>query len=151
MRPIGIFSLCILLYPMISWAQTFNNKTDNQTFRTKDTLLYTTLSSEEFESLLKNKLVQLIDVRTPEEYAAGFIPYAVNMDIRSDSFEQKSNVLCIQLPVAVYCKGGIRSRKAASILTQKGYTVYNLDKGFDDWVQAGKRVLKPDSIPANNI
>lgn len=151
MRSIGIFLLCIPLYSMLSWAQTFNNKTDNQTYKTKDTLLYTTLSCEKFDSLLKNKLIQLIDVRTPEEYAAGFIPYAVNMNIRSDSFESKSNDLCIQLPVAVYCKGGIRSRKAASILTQKGYTVYNLDKGFDDWEQVGKRILKPDSIPANDM
>lgn len=150
MRPIGIFILCTFLYSILSSAQTPDNKIDNQSKTINDTLSYTTLSSLEFDSLLKSKLVQLIDVRTPEEYAGGFIPYAINYDIRSDSFEQNSNKLSPQLPVAVYCKGGVRSRKAASALTQKGFTVYNLDKGFDDWIQAGKRICKPDSIPANN-
>ena len=151
MKSIGIIIFCISLYSTLSWAHPIYNNTNNQKSITNDTSLYTTLSSEGFESLLKEKIVQLVDVRTPEEYADGFIPYAVNLDIRSDIFEQKSNSLSIRIPVAVYCKGGIRSRKAASALIKKGYTVYNLDKGFDDWIQNRKRVLKPDSIPTNKL
>ena len=51
-------------------------------------------------------------------------------------------VLDKNYPVAVYCKSGRRSRNAARILTNLGYKVYNLDKGFDNWKEYGKEVEK---------
>jgi rhodanese-related sulfurtransferase len=45
-------------------------------------------------------------------------------------------------PVALYCRSGKRSKKAAAILSKKGYTVYELDKGFTGWKQAGKETEK---------
>ena len=43
-------------------------------------------------------------------------------------------------PVAVYCRSGKRSKKAADILSERGYQVFELDKGFNAWQQAGKTI-----------
>jgi len=45
-------------------------------------------------------------------------------------------------PIALYCRSGKRSKKAAAILSRKGYKVYELDKGFIGWKEAGKETEK---------
>lgn len=89
-----------------------------------------------FEQLLRTEPgIQLVDVRTAAEYAAGAIDGARNLDVKQEGFALRADSLLDKSrPVAVYCKGGVRSRKAARQLTEKGYTVYNLDKGYDSWV-----------------
>jgi rhodanese-related sulfurtransferase len=42
----------------------------------------------------------------------------------------------------LYCKSGRRSRNAARLLSQKGFKVYNLDKGFESWKENGKEIEK---------
>lgn len=82
---------------------------------------------------------QLVDVRTAQEYAEGHIADAIHIDVKQDSFLQKANTLLDKnRPVAVYCKGGIRSRQAAKILLEHGFMVYNLQEGYDGWVKALK-------------
>lgn len=44
--------------------------------------------------------------------------------------------------MALYCRSGKRSKKAAAILSEKGYKVYELDKGFNAWQEAGEKVEK---------
>lgn len=98
---------------------------------------YTSYEPEGFEHLLdSDPQIQLVDVRTEKEYAEGAIPGAVNIDVKQADFTHRADsLLDLSRPVAVYCKGGVRSRKAAKELTQKGYTVYNLDKGYDSWLE----------------
>lgn len=98
---------------------------------------YTSYSAAGFDGLLRSDTaIQLVDVRTAEEYAAGLIPGAVNIDVKAADFLLRSDSLLDPArPVAVYCKGGVRSRKAAGELVGKGYTVYNLDKGYDSWIE----------------
>lgn len=90
-----------------------------------------------FDQLLRSdSTIQLLDVRTPAEYAAGAIPGSNNLDVKQEGFAFRADSLLDKSrPVAVYCKGGVRSRQAARQLTEKGYTVYNLDKGYDSWVK----------------
>jgi rhodanese-related sulfurtransferase len=45
------------------------------------------------------------------------------------------------VPVAVYCKSGRRSRNAAEILVKQGYKVYNLDSGIAGWIADNKPVV----------
>ena len=63
--------------------------------------------------------------------------------VLKDDFE--SNALSI-LPVgkvlAVYCRSGRRSKKAAHILVKRGYKVIELDQGYNGWVESGKKVVK---------
>ena len=101
------------------------------------------LDNDAFETLLQDKNIHLLDVRTPSEYAAGHIPGSINIDVFRDDFaEQVDTLLDSKRPVAVYCKSGRRSRNAAKTLTDKGYKVYNLDNGITGWVSAGKGVAK---------
>ncbi|AXQ16217.1 hypothetical protein AYI72_00255 [Shewanella algae] len=73
----------------------------------------------------------LVDVRTPEEYAEGHLPEAVNIP-----FEQIAEVFAKQgiakdTPVVVYCRSGRRSGIAKESLEKAGYQeVYN-GGGYD--------------------
>lgn len=85
----------------------------------------------EFAKLLENSDVQLVDVRTPQEYASGHIDKAMLIDVKADNFiTQAEKMLDPKKPVAVYCRSGGRSAKAADLLLKKGFTVYNLKGGY---------------------
>ena len=45
-------------------------------------------------------------------------------------------------PIAVYCKTGRRSARAASMLTQAGYEVVNLEGGITAWLESGQPAQK---------
>ena len=68
----------------------------------------------------------LLDVRTPQEYREGHIPGSQNVPLQQldkveEVTENKDTVLY------VYCRSGARSRQAASLLKQMGYTnVHNI-------------------------
>ncbi len=101
------------------------------------------LSADEFQELILDEKVQCLDARTPVEYSAGHIAGSTNINVSDENFSaQADDLLEKERPVAVYCKSGRRSRKAASILTKKGYKVYNLDKGILNWIDLGKEVVK---------
>ncbi len=76
---------------------------------------------------------QLIDVRTPDEFAAGHIEGAANIDWYAPDFEKQAAQLDKRKPVYVYCKVGGRSGQAAQKLTHMGYTVFDLQGGFMKW------------------
>lgn len=98
-----------------------------------DSVSFRNLSVSDFQKLLADTTVQLIDVRTPAEFEAGHIPHALNIDVKEVNFEKNIKTLDPARPVAVYCRSGVRSRKAARKLAEKGFQVYNLDKGFLSW------------------
>ena len=89
--------------------------------------------NEDFAKTISKKSTQLVDVRTPQEYEAGHIPGALNIDVKSADFDTQAAKLNKKKPVAVYCRSGVRSRIAASKMAGMGFTVYNLDKGINGW------------------
>ena len=81
--------------------------------------------------------VQLVDVRTPDEFAAGNIPGSVNIDVLTGHFgETAATMLDKAYTVAVYCRSGNRSKNAAKTLSMMGYNVVELDGGYNDWVKS---------------
>ena len=99
------------------------------------------LSADEFERKIQDDNIQLVDVRTVAEYSKGHIPGSLNINVLDEKFTAYAEeVLDTARPVAVYCKSGKRSRRAAKLLTMKGFKiVYNLDKGYESWKEAGKQ------------
>jgi thioredoxin len=89
----------------------------------------------EFNAALeKNPDVQLIDVRTPGEYAGGYIKNAQNFDWNGSDFDTKVAALDKTKPVLVYCLSGGRSKKAAAKLNSMGFQeVLELDGGYLAW------------------
>lgn len=102
---------------------------------------YKDLSADAFEKMLQEDgAAQLVDVRTPEEYAAGHIPGAINIDWFADDFIDKAKAsLTTDRPVMVYCRSGKRSAKAAWKLDGNEFRTYNLLGGYLGWTEAGKR------------
>ncbi len=95
---------------------------------------FESMNNEEFAALIADTTIQLVDVRTPAEYAAGHIPHAQNIDVRGEGFDRNAeSQLAKDRPVAVYCRSGARSKTAARILVSMGYRVYELNKGFMSW------------------
>jgi len=75
-------------------------------------------------------------------FKAGHIERAILIDVTKKDFPAKADSLLDKSrPVAVYCRSGRRSRRAAEMLVEKGYTVHNLNEGYHEWrlYQEGKK------------
>ncbi|MFC9787582.1 FAD-dependent oxidoreductase [Rhodococcus sp. NPDC127528] len=82
----------------------------------------------------------LVDVRTPEEFAAGNVPGAVNVEL--DELRARAH----ELPdgeLVVHCQVGQRGHTAARLLRQLGRSVRNLDGGYRTWQSGQARVGDP--------
>lgn len=91
------------------------------------------ISSTELQSKVGQQ-IQLIDVRTPEEFLENNIEGSQNIDISSKDFEQKVAQLDQNKPIYVYCRKGSRSRKASQKLEDLGFTeIYDLKGGILEW------------------
>lgn len=94
----------------------------------------TSVSAPEFDKEIKAGSVQLLDVRTLQEYAEGHIDGALNINIQSDDFRQRAEKeLSKDSTILVYCRSGRRSMEAAEMLTKLGYKVVNLKGGIIEW------------------
>ncbi|MFV8342227.1 thioredoxin domain-containing protein [Flavobacterium sp. XS2P39] len=90
------------------------------------------------EKIKETPAAQILDVRTPEEFASGHIDNAKNVNWLSADFVVNTEKLDKSKPVFVYCKSGGRSQKAAEKLNELGFTtVYQLDGGILKWDAAG--------------
>jgi rhodanese-related sulfurtransferase len=88
-------------------------------------------------AMLKGKSpLTVLDVRTDAEYRAGFLAGAKNVDVTRSGFEQAIAKLDKRKPVLVYCAVGGRSAKAARILKDNGFVVFDLAGGYTAWQQA---------------
>ena len=104
---------------------------------------FKSLSVEEFADVIAAPDVQRLDVRTVAEYTEGRIPGSLNINVLDPLFAQMADSLLQKdQPVALYCRSGRRSKKAAEILSQAGYEVYELDSGFNGWQKAVMEVEK---------
>ncbi|WP_298543714.1 rhodanese-like domain-containing protein [uncultured Aquimarina sp.] len=116
----------------------FNCKDNN----TKDTAVEL-ITVEEMDSLLEMEKVQLVDVRTPQEYAEGHIEGAINIDFSDENFETLISEVDKSKPVAVYCGRGGRSGKCSAYMKKAGFTkIYDLDGGITEWKYKGKTLVK---------
>lgn len=104
---------------------------------------FKSLPVEEFVDVIVDPNVQRLDVRTPAEYTEGHVPGSLNINVIDPQFVQMADsLLQKEKPVALYCRSGRRSKKAAELLSQAGYEVYELDSGFNGWQKAGQEVEK---------
>ena len=93
------------------------------------------LSTDEFQKKYsETDNAQLLDVRTAGEFGGGHLTKALNIDYRSPDFIQKLNTLDKTKPVFVYCLSRGRSKAAAEVLKQNGFSsVYELQGGYLKW------------------
>ena len=98
------------------------------------------ISVDEFEKGIKQNDIQLLDVRTPEEFQAGHLANALHANWNNDAeFQLRTKALDKSKPLYVYCLAGGRSAEAMSWLKKNGFkNVYNLQGGINAWQQANK-------------
>ena len=116
-------SFCLLLSSLFSCQQKGSD--------------FETLDVKQFAQIIARPDVQLVDVRTPAEHAEGHIKGSILINVNDSLFSEKADsLLDKQRPVALYCRSGRRSKKAATLLSRKGYKVYELGTGYLGWEKA---------------
>lgn len=95
---------------------------------------------------LKAGAAQVVDVRTPMEYATGSLPGAVNIPL--DSMRQRLDELDVRRPVVLYCGVGLRGYLASNILGLRGFKdVRNLVGGLKTYRTATAPLPSPAAAP----
>jgi len=107
---------------------------------------YESVEVPEFKSIIADTAVTVVDVRNAEEYSDGYIAGACNIDVQEEDFLTKADsLLSKEKTIAVYCRSGRRSKKAAEILSNNGYKVVELNSGFLGWIEAGEDIdMEPE-------
>ena len=104
---------------------------------------FESLDVEAFEKVISDTSVVRLDVRSIDEYASGHIAMAINIDVMKDDFKTKAtSLLPKDKTIALYCRSGRRSKKAAGILTENGYKVIELNSGISGWINAQKEIVR---------
>ena len=87
----------------------------------------------------QGEYLQLIDVRSPTEYAAGHLPGAVNIPM--DQIQGRLADVDIRRPLVLVCQSGRRAAMTAEMLKPLGHDVLVLEGGTAAWLQAGHPVV----------
>jgi len=88
----------------------------------------------EFHEIASASNITILDVRTSQERAHGYINNSTHIDFYDDSFLDKVNLLNKENPIYIYCKVGGRSTKVSEKITELGFKeIYNLEGGFISW------------------
>lgn len=119
------YLFCLLLTATTIWADDFRS-----------------VNVENFIRETWNPQTVILDVRTEQEYNEGHIAGAVQIDMQKPDFIEKVKKQCGVCRLAVYCRSGKRSKKAAALLTVEGYTVTELDGGYLEWTNQKKPIVR---------
>ncbi len=98
-------------------------------------------SADLYELTLQGETIQVLDVRTPEEFAAGHIEGSLL--IPYDQVDGWPEDLDPAIPTAVICKAGVRAVHAAAVLdhTTDGELYVIAQGGVGDWPRLGGELV----------
>ena len=93
------------------------------------------LDSATYAKAISGEKVQLVDVRTANEFKNGHIKNAVNIDFfNAAGFKKAFEKMAKDKPIYLYCRSGARSQKAARRLVDMGFTqIVDLKGGYSRW------------------
>lgn len=146
-----LFALAISTFAFTACAPSENSSTEtssesNEMTNTQQQEAEATVQSvgpADFASMMESNPGVLVDVRTPEEYAAGHLEGSQLINYYESDFEARVSELDRDVPVYVYCRSGGRSGRSASQLHDMGFkTVIDLSGGIMAWESAGKETVK---------
>lgn len=96
---------------------------------------------------LSGAAIVILDVRTPEEFEAGHIPGALNVNVQGSHFEDSIERLDPTKTYIVHCSANVpqgRSEKAMDIMKREGFSdVRSLAGGITAWSAAGRALTPP--------
>ena len=95
---------------------------------------YEDISAAIFQDLAQQQDIEILDVRTSEEFSSGKILGARNIDIRNPDFLTQIKKLPRDKTYLIYCRSGARSAQASEVLSELGFeNVKNLSGGVIRW------------------
>ena len=111
------------------------------------------ISVEETHQLLQKKEpIVLLDIREKEEIALGYIEGTAFLPQGLLSEKVENLLPDKNVPVVVYCAGGIRSLAAAKLMKERGYThVFSMAKGINGWREAGYEVVSDSELTPDQL
>lgn len=108
----------------------------------------TNLSVDSFEQKINTPGVQVLDVRTAEEFNGDHIKDALQANwLNKEEFVKRAEALDKSRPVYTYCLSGARSAKATAWLNSHGFEAYNMDGGIKSWRAQGKDLIQQQAVP----
>ena len=100
----------------------------------KEQAKYQRITADEAQVLMQKERDYLIlDVRSPEEYAEGHIPHAINIPMEQFGKDPPKELPDRNQTIFVYCVKGIRSMNVANRLAHMGYKNIVEMGGIQDW------------------
>jgi rhodanese-related sulfurtransferase len=147
MKQLMIFALSVsLIIGVVSTGGCALNKIDNQTQETPTQILNTINPEQAFTLIQDNKNnpdFVILDVRTPEEFADGYIENAINLDFYSEVFRDELDKLDKDETYLIYCRSGNRSGRTLPIMEELGFRkVHNMHGGIVEWQAKGLPTTK---------
>jgi molybdopterin/thiamine biosynthesis adenylyltransferase/rhodanese-related sulfurtransferase len=111
------------------------------------------ISVEETHQLLQKKEpIVLLDIREKEEIALGYIKGTTFLPQGLLKEKVESLLPDKNVPVVVYCAGGIRSLAAAKLMRERGYAhVFSMAKGINGWKEAGHDVVSDSELTPDQL
>lgn len=99
-----------------------------------------TITVDQLSQLIDtDRTLQLIDVRSPGEYASGHVPRAMNIPL--EQVDARLGDLS-DSKVAILCQSGNRARAACDLLKEHHPELLLVEGGTQAWIQAGKPIVK---------
>ena len=127
------FSVLLSLFLVISFNSACQKKENGSTL----------ISADSLKVMLNNEHGILLDVRTPEEFAEGHLPGAINIDFKNKGFSAALDTLDKTKQYEVYCRSGHRSGESTEMMSKKGFKkVYDLEGGILKWQEKGFETVK---------
>ena len=134
---LGVLATPILIAAVI-WGFSPNQQVGNSISATDNVEQIRTVGADTFATEIQEQDSVIIDIRTPEEYAAGRIEGSINIDYYADTFAAELAKLDKNVSYKVYCNSGNRSESVLEIMKGLGFTkVTELDGGIQAWLQGG--------------
>lgn len=107
--------------------------TDNSGTNAGTASAYAKITADEAQAMMDAGSPTIVDVRTPQEYADGHIPGAINIPVESIGSDKPAELADTDAELVVYCRTGVRSKQASDKLVELGYQHVNDMGGIVDW------------------
>jgi len=106
------------------------------------------INVDEMEGLMRPYAnLQIVDLRTTEDFISAHLPGAINIDRNSPTFDKEIAGLNAKEPVFFYCENGTNSALVAKDLAKRNFSkVYDIIGGYAAWTGANKKVLQVDRV-----
>ncbi len=139
-KTVNILLIAIFSFILVSCAQNTKKEKDAKVAQ-KQTVIEL-ISPEVLKEKLKDD-IQLVDVRTPNEYREGYIKGAKLINFFDKDFLEQMSKLDKDKELYIYCRSGNRSGQAAKKVKSLGFTkIYDLKGGIKNWNAKGLETAK---------